>query len=525
MSVKVFYEILNQRDTPAMFADVFSNRPAFGYNGRIFISTDTKQIYRDYGTFWDLIADAGAGSGTLQTVCTNGSQTTTDITIVGSGRLFLQALSNGGVLFPAGGSGQVSQDNTNFFWDNTNKRLGINTNTPGVAFDVHSTDNVIQQLNATSTNNSLLSFLNQGTGKWRIGNFYNTANNDFYIYDVLSATPRFYITNTGYTILPTNVIIGSSNRSSAYGMDVYVSANYQSTLRVQGASTFLSAITGNSFVKSGGTSAEILAADGSVITAGTNITISGGTISSSGGGGSMAIGGSITSATAGSVLFAGASGVLAQDNANFFFDNTNDRLGIGTNAPNSSLQINSASGVNALILLGVNGTANGFIGQSYTAAQLCTTSAANDIVVRSQTNLLFTSGGATQRLGISTSGVVTISNLAGTGSRTVLADANGVLSAPVSDKTLKHNIISIGYGLKEIMKMNPVWFDYIDEYKNYGKGRQNGTIAQEMAEIIPEAVFTTPSTGKMGVNYEQMHAIYIKAIQDLKAEIDVLKNI
>jgi hypothetical protein len=38
-------------------------------------------------------------------------------------------------------------------------------------------------------------------------------------------------------------------------------------------------------MKSGGTSAQILAADGSVITAGTNITISGGTISSTGGGG------------------------------------------------------------------------------------------------------------------------------------------------------------------------------------------------------------------------------------------------
>ena len=72
--------------------------------------------------------------------------------------------------------------------------------------------------------------------------------------------------------------------------------------------------------------------------------------------------------------------------------------------------------------------------------------------------------------------------------------------------------------------MNPVWFDYIDEYKKYGEGRQNGNIAQEMEAIIPEAVFTTPSTGKMGINYDQLHAVYIKAIQELKAEIDALKN-
>jgi len=48
--------------------------------------------------------------------------------------------------------------------------------------------------------------------------------------------------------------------------------------------TTTNSITANSFVKSGGTSAQILAANGSVITAGTNITISGGQISSTGGG-------------------------------------------------------------------------------------------------------------------------------------------------------------------------------------------------------------------------------------------------
>lgn len=46
-------------------------------------------------------------------------------------------------------------------------------------------------------------------------------------------------------------------------------------------------------------------------------------------GGGVAIGDTITSATQGSVLFAGVAGVLAQDNANLFWDDTNNRLGIG----------------------------------------------------------------------------------------------------------------------------------------------------------------------------------------------------
>ncbi|KKP71572.1 MAG: hypothetical protein UR70_C0023G0001, partial [Candidatus Nomurabacteria bacterium GW2011_GWB1_35_20] len=43
--------------------------------------------------------------------------------------------------------------------------------------------------------------------------------------------------------------------------------------------------------------------------------------------------------TAGSVLFAGTSGILQQDNANLFWDDSTDRLGIGTTAPGSKLTV------------------------------------------------------------------------------------------------------------------------------------------------------------------------------------------
>jgi len=67
--------------------------------------------------------------------------------------------------------------------------------------------------------------------------------------------------------------------------------------------------------------------------------------------------------TTGSVVFAGASGELAQDNANFFWDNTNKRLGIGTAAPaplggfaaTSTLQIGGSSSLKAGLVLGGGG--------------------------------------------------------------------------------------------------------------------------------------------------------------------------
>lgn len=80
---------------------------------------------------------------------------------------------------------------------------------------------------------------------------------------------------------------------------------------------------------------------------------------SSGGGGSttvtnnntvdISLGDTITGATAGSVLFAGAAGILAQDNANLFWDDATDRLGIGDATPAATLTVgaNDAFQVNA----------------------------------------------------------------------------------------------------------------------------------------------------------------------------------
>jgi hypothetical protein len=55
--------ILNQKGTPMFNSDTFANRPNFGIVGRIFISTDTKEFFRDTGTSWELIG--GPGSGTI----------------------------------------------------------------------------------------------------------------------------------------------------------------------------------------------------------------------------------------------------------------------------------------------------------------------------------------------------------------------------------------------------------------------------------------------------------------------------
>lgn len=49
--------------------------------------------------------------------------------------------------------------------------------------------------------------------------------------------------------------------------------------------------------------------------------------------------GTSTVFTPGSVVFAGTSGVYAEDNSNLFWDNSNNRLGLGTNTPETTLQV------------------------------------------------------------------------------------------------------------------------------------------------------------------------------------------
>jgi hypothetical protein len=53
--------------------------------------------------------------------------------------------------------------------------------------------------------------------------------------------------------------------------------------------------------------------------------------------------GTSTAFTTGSVVFAGASGTYTQDNANLFWDDTNNRLGIGTASPVAPLSLYSAT--------------------------------------------------------------------------------------------------------------------------------------------------------------------------------------
>ena len=183
-TISVDYDVLNQRGSPAWFSDTFANIPTAGFKGRMFISTDTFAFYRDTGTGWDLIG--GPGSGTL----------------TGSGVAGQVSYFNGT---------QTITGSNNLFWDSTNNRLGIGTITPGQSLDIHSTGNILVQLNNTSTGNSNISFQNQDVAKWRIGNVYNAGANSFDIQNAGLLTNAISINST-----TNNVNFGSTIGNGTY---------------------------------------------------------------------------------------------------------------------------------------------------------------------------------------------------------------------------------------------------------------------------------------------------------------------
>ena len=125
---------------------------------------------------------------------------------------------------------------------------------------------------------------------------------------------------------------------------------------------------------------------------------------------------------------------------------------------------------------------------------------------------------------IATGGTATINDLSGTGTRAVLADASGVLTAPVSDESVKENVQDLTYGITELMALRPVSYEFIEGWKNYGEGRQLGFIAQELNAVMPEATFITERTGKMGYNDKDLITLLVKSVQDLKNEIVDIKE-
>jgi len=120
---------------------------------------------------------------------------------------------------------------------------------------------------------------------------------------------------------------------------------------------------------------------------------------------------------------------------------------------------------------------------------------------------------------------------------------NGTIQT--SDENLKSDVKPLNYGIDEIMKLKPVSYYWKEEKINSLVVPQNekqlklGLIAQEVEKIIPEVVYSESWMQKseeeqgvfvkrkselLGMNYEELLPLLVKAKQQQNEEINALKK-
>jgi hypothetical protein len=87
-----------------------------------------------------------------------------------------------------------------------------------------------------------------------------------------------------------------------------------------------------------------------------------------------------------------------------------------------------------------------------------------------------------------------------------------------SDKRLKTDIKKIENALEKIISLNGITYNI-----NNDENRKTGLIAQEVNEVLPEAI-STDTNGYYTIAYGNLAGLIIEAIKELKTEIDLIKT-
>lgn len=285
----------------------------------------------------------------------------------------------GAVLF-ANSSNQIAQNNPFFTWDNTQHNLGVASD------DATESPFFVQSI--VTTGPSAMGCIDSSTVFKSYWGYFNST----YAFTYMRS-------KNGVLAIAGNIIFGNSTIAThEFGM----TANSLFFEMFNGGSAAVSSAnagrlryntTGQKFQVSMNGAAYVDLQTGADFT--------------------LDIGDAIGSSSIGSVLFVGAGNVLQQDNANFFWDDTNNRLGIGTAAPSATLHVKdteafttavrlehtATSGISGADLIDSAAAYKGSIGYAGSAttithiqSKIFIHSAGPDVVITNATNAAFTFG-------------------------------------------------------------------------------------------------------------------------------------
>jgi hypothetical protein len=207
-----------------------------------------------------------------------------------------------------------------------------------------------------------------------------------------------------------------------------------------------------------------------------------------------------------------------------FIINATGNVGIGTASPTP---------ISTYTTLEIRGATGGGIKIGKTAfAQFNIQHDGTDAYLNNTANgALYIFNNDAEKLSISSGGIIkslpTYNNSTGLAANMQI-DSNGFMArSTVSSQRFKENIIDWSGGLDVVMALKPRTFKYKKDYYDKADIDFLGLIAEEVSEVCPYLVDyeNEDRTGQEeNVRYSNIVVPLIKAIQELKTEIDSLKN-
>ncbi|MCP4132936.1 MAG: hypothetical protein GY754_18370, partial [bacterium] len=209
---------------------------------------------------------------------------------------------------------------------------------------------------------------------------------------------------------------------------------------------------------------------------------------------------------------------LMNTNGDMYWNNGN-RVGIGTDSPNASLEVRGESGISAnrinfRNLDGGADTDDFYIVRTQHSADENTL----DLYINDNGNESFRIFGGSCLTGDCQNPSTMAHEFIANGNAYHRGSVTAANFPSNSDRTLKHSIRPLDhYGLTQIMQLKPV--SYILK-KDVTGTVQLGLIAQDVKKVIPEIV--SGEEGNYSLNYDRIAIVLINAVKELKTSNEKL---
>jgi hypothetical protein len=235
-----------------------------------------------------------------------------------------------------------------------------------------------------------------------------------------------------------------------------------------------------------------------------------------------------TTLTANKVLVGnGTSGILQPSNLTWDGTTNDNRLGIGSSTPEGSIHLLSNTPYFIFDDNSSSGTRKRFVHQggdvgivqtlNFRFMKLDGTDVVTPLTLNENARVGINEIAPEEALHVTGNARFTAVG-GGTFSSNLNITSNGTLTTGTSDEKFKYNVKPLNYGLSTILQLKPVNFQWIE-----GEEEDLGFIAQDVAEIIPEAVNTNWNSDLL-MRYESIIPILTKAIQEQQALIKALEQ-